>query len=140
MIVARRSVLASAFLAAVAALSASAREPSSPQGLSSAESAVVARTNEARARRGLAPLAVDSGLVSGARRHASWMARNRSLTHGQGVAENIAMGQGSAAEAVGDWLRSDGHRANMLDGSHTRIGVGMARAADGTAYWCQQFR
>jgi uncharacterized protein YkwD len=55
------------------------------------------------------------------------------------VTENIAMGQASAAEVVADWMRSDGHRANIL-GSHSRIGVAMARAADGTVYWCQQFR
>jgi uncharacterized protein YkwD len=55
------------------------------------------------------------------------------------VTENIAMGQSSASEAVADWMRSDGHRANIL-GSHSQIGVAMARAADGTVYWCQQFR
>jgi uncharacterized protein YkwD len=77
--------------------------------------------------------------MNGARRQASWMARNRNLSHGQGATENIAMGQSSASEAVADWMRSDGHRANIL-GSHTRIGVAMARAADGTVYWCQQFR
>jgi uncharacterized protein YkwD len=55
------------------------------------------------------------------------------------VTENIAMGQASAAEVVADWMRSDGHRANIL-GSHSRIGVAMARATDGTVYWCQQFR
>jgi uncharacterized protein YkwD len=107
--------------------------------LSSMESGAISRTNEARARRGLAPLAADASLMNGARRQAAWMARNRNLSHGQGVTENIAMGQSSAAEAVSDWMRSDGHRANIL-GSHTRIGVAMARAADGTVYWCQQFR
>ena len=107
--------------------------------LSATEAAVVALTNEARAKRGLGPLAVDAALMNGARRQASWMARNRNLSHGQGVTENIAMGQSSASEAVADWMRSDGHRANIL-GSHGRVGVAMARAADGTVYWCQQFR
>ena len=100
---------------------------------------MIARTNDARARAGLAPLAADAALMNGSRRQASWMARNRNLSHGQGVTENIGMGQTSASEAVSDWMRSDGHRANIL-GSHTRIGVAMARAADGTVYWCQQFR
>jgi len=107
--------------------------------LSSTESGVIARTNDARARAGLAPLAADAALMNGSRRQASWMARTRNLSHGQGVTENIGMGQTSASEAVSDWMRSDGHRANIL-GSHTRIGVAMARAADGTVYWCQQFR
>lgn len=107
--------------------------------VTSMESSVIARTNDARAKRGLAPLTADAALMNGARRQASWMARNRNLSHGQGVTENIAMGQSTAAEVVADWMRSDGHRANIL-GPHGRIGVAMARAADGTVYWCQQFR
>ena len=122
---------------------ARAQDPSiatdSGASLSATEAAVVARTNDARAKRGLGPLSADASLMNGARRQASWMARNRNLSHGQGVTENIAMGQSSASETVADWMRSDGHRANIL-GSHSRIGVAMARAADGTVYWCQQFR
>ena len=122
---------------------ARAKDPSiatdSGASLSATEAAVVARTNDARAKRGLGPLSADASLMNGARRQASWMARNSNLSHGQGVTENIAMGQSSASEAVADWMRSDGHRANIL-GSHSRIGVAMARAADGTVYWCQQFR
>jgi uncharacterized protein YkwD len=122
---------------------ARAKDPSiatdSGASLSATEAAVVARTNDARAKRGLGPLSADASLMNGARRQASWMARNSNLSHGQGATENIAMGQSSASEAVADWMRSDGHRANIL-GSHSRIGVAMARAADGTVYWCQQFR
>ena len=108
--------------------------------LSQVESAVIARTNAARARSGLPPLAADGPLMNGARNHARWMAHNRNLTHGRGVAENIGMGQTSASEAVTSWMQSSGHRANILDGGHTRIGVAMAHSPDGTAYWCQQFR
>jgi len=68
------------------------------------------------------------------------MAQNRNMSHGSGVTENIAMGQTSASEATASWMQSSGHRANMLGGGHTRIGVAMARSANGTAYWCQQFR
>lgn len=138
----RRFVFAAlACLLVPAAGNAPAADPGVPgsNALSATESAIVDRTNAARARRGLPPLVADASLMAGARRQASWMARNRSLSHGQGVTENIAMGQSSADEAVADWMRSDGHRANIL-GSHGRIGVGVAHAADGTAYWCQQFR
>jgi len=109
-------------------------------GLSQVESAVIAKTNAARARNGLPPLAADGQLMNGARNHARWMASSRNLTHGRGVAENIGMGQTSASEAVSSWMQSNGHRANILDGGHTRIGVAMAHSPDGTAYWCQQFR
>jgi uncharacterized protein YkwD len=109
-------------------------------GLSQTESAIIARTNAARARSGMPPLAADGQLMNGARNHASWMARNRNLSHGSGVTENIGMGQTSASEAVSSWMQSSGHRANILGGGHTRIGVAMVHSADGTAYWCQQFR
>ena len=109
-------------------------------GLSQVESAVIAKTNAARARSGLPPLAADGQLMNGARNHARWMARNRNLSHGSGVTENIGMGQTSASEAVSNWMQSSGHRANILGGGHTRIGVAMVHSADGTAYWCQQFR
>ena len=110
------------------------------EGLSPVETAIVARTNAARSQRGQPPLTPDGSLMQGARRQARWMAGSQTLEHGQGVAENIGMGQTSAAEAVSSWMNSSGHRANILDRGHTKIGVAMARAADGSAYWCQQFR
>jgi uncharacterized protein YkwD len=115
-------------------------QASAGTSLSQVESAVIARTNAARARSGLPPLAADGQLMNGARNHARWMARNRNLSHGSGVTENIGMGQTSASEAVTSWMQSSGHRANIMDGGHTRIGVAMAHSPDGTAYWCQQFR
>lgn len=124
------------FLAGLVGFTAGA----SPMGLQPSEAAVVAQTNAARARSGLPPLAVDPGLMTRARNHARWMAGNRNLAHGHGVAENIGMGQTSASEAVSSWMNSSGHRANMLDGGHSRIGVGVAYSSDGTPYWCQQFR
>ena len=139
---------AAAFMGLAAAMPAWCREPvvvhrpvtAAGVALSPAESAVIAGTNAARARSGLPPLSADAGLMNGARAHARWMAGSRQLAHGQGVAENIAMGQTSATEAVSSWMQSSGHRANMLDRGHTRIGVAVAHAANGVAYWCQQFR
>ena len=107
---------------------------------SSPEMSVISQTNAQRARHGMAPLAVDSQLMSSASRHAQWMASNRNLSHGHGVAENIAMGQPSAGEAVRSWMNSSGHRANILGSGYTRIGVAVAYSSNGTPYWCQQFR
>lgn len=106
----------------------------------SPEMAVISQTNAQRARYGLPPLAVDSQLMGSASRHAQWMASNRNLAHGHGVAENIAMGQGSAGEAMRSWMNSSGHRANILGSGYTRIGVAVAYSSNGTPYWCQQFR
>lgn len=104
------------------------------------EKNIVTYTNEERHRRGLAPLAIDHGLVRSARQHAIWMARSRRLQHTrQSVAENIAVGQPTSPAVVRAWMSSSGHRANILNAGHARIGVAAYRTDDGTIYWCQQF-
>lgn len=49
--------------------------------------------------------------------------------------ENVAYGYGSASGVVDGWMGSSGHRANILDPGFTRIGVAVARSANGTPYW-----
>ncbi|SHI23507.1 spore coat assembly protein SafA/uncharacterized protein, YkwD family [Sporobacter termitidis DSM 10068] len=57
--------------------------------------------------------------------------------------ENIAYGQTSPNQVMYDtkagWMNSPGHRANILSASYTQIGVGVAKAANGTYYWTQEF-
>ena len=36
------------------------------------------------------------------------------------------------------WMNSPGHRANILNGTFTQIGIGLAYAADGTPYWSME--
>ena len=50
--------------------------------------------------------------------------------------ENIAMGQRTPSEVVQAWMNSPGHRANILDPSFTRVGVGYVREGN---YWTQMF-
>lgn len=101
---------------------------------------LVVRTNAARARHGLPPLVVDRQLVKSARRHAAWMTRSHTLQHTRlPVAENIAMGQRTSAEALQSWMSSPGHRANILNPGYRRIGAAAYIARDGTIFWCQQF-
>jgi len=105
------------------------------------EQNIIDYTNAQRARYGLAALKVDHELMKSARRHCIWMAGRCRLVHTSApVAENIAMGQRHSREAVRDWMSSPGHRANILDSGHRRIGVAAYRARSGTIYWCQQFR
>ena len=33
------------------------------------------------------------------------------------------------------WMNSPGHRAKILNGRFTEIGIGLATSADGTRYW-----
>ena len=50
--------------------------------------------------------------------------------------ENIAKGQRTPSEVVNAWMNSSGHRANILNSSFTKIGVGYVK--DGN-YWTQMF-
>jgi uncharacterized protein YkwD len=46
----------------------------------------------------------------------------------RGIGENIAWGEcerGTPREMVRSWVRSPGHRRNILDGAHKHIGVGV---------------
>lgn len=55
------------------------------------------------------------------------------------IAENIAYGYPTATYAVGAWMNSPGHRANILDHELVETGVGVARAKTGELYFCQVF-
>jgi uncharacterized protein YkwD len=69
------------------------------------------------------------------------MTRNRAMIHtNRPVAENIAMGQPHSSDVVQAWMNSPGHRANILNFGHRRIGVAAFRSDSGTIFWCQQFR
>jgi uncharacterized protein YkwD len=105
------------------------------------EANIVSYTNEQRKQFGLPPLQVDKELMSTAREHASWMTRTRNMVHTwRAVAENIAMGQPHSSDVVQAWMNSSGHRANILNSNHRRIGVAAFRTESGTIFWCQQFR
>ncbi|HZG92233.1 MAG TPA: CAP domain-containing protein [Pseudonocardia sp.] len=118
---------------------------------------VVAATNAERARHGLRALTVDVRLTAAAQAHSEDMVRraffahhnpdgaqvwDRALAagyHYRKVAENIAAGQRTAAEVVRGWLDSPGHRANILDGELTQIGVGHALGGGYGVTWTQLF-
>lgn len=101
---------------------------------------IVKYTNAERVKRGLRPLVIDRGLMKSARDHTSWMARRRRMVHTRlPVAENIGMGYSDSRDVVRGWMRSPGHRRNLLNSSHRRIGAAAFRTSGGSIYWCQQF-
>jgi len=118
---------------------------------------VVDRTNAERTRRGLRPLTVDTRLAAAAQAHSADMVQRGFFAHEspdgrqvwdravaagyayRKVAENIAAGQRSAEEVVRGWMESPGHRANILDGDLTQIGVGRADGGSYGVYWTQVF-
>lgn len=77
--------------------------------------------NAERARFGLPPLELCPNMSAQVQGHIE----RRGFVHsGLPYRENIARGQGSGEEAVGDWMRSSGHRANILTNGATKAGVG----------------
>ena len=110
--------------------------------------------NAERRRYGLVALGLDSRLNAAAQNHANDMAARNRMTHtgsdgsngGTRITragyrwsswgENVAYGYTTARSVVSAWLQSPPHRANMLNGGFRHMGLGVARAANGTMYWC----
>jgi uncharacterized protein YkwD len=112
-----------------------------PFELTEVEESIIKHTNAQRAKFGLVSLEIDRDLMQSARQHAKWMAQNNSMVHtSRPVAENIAMGQSNSTSVLQAWMNSSGHRANILNHGHRKIGVAFFRTANGTPFWCQQFR
>lgn len=126
----------------------------SAAGMSAYETEVVRLVNVERARHGLSALAADAELSNVARLKSRDMREkgyfsHESPTYGtpfqmmksfgityRAAGENIAYGYSTPEAVVTAWMNSDGHRANILNGSYTRLGVGYV--ADGH-YWTQMF-
>ena len=52
--------------------------------------------------------------------------------------ENIAKGQRTPEQVVDGWMKSDGHRENLLSADFGRLGVGY-HVENGRTYWVQLF-
>ena len=117
------------------------------------------RTNAARRTTGLPALTKSVNLMSAAQLQADQMVKAGRMEHelpGQpyptlksrlvavqydvrAAGENIAEGQRSASEAVGTWMDSPVHRANILSRDYTELGTGVAAARNGRLYFVQVF-
>jgi len=121
------------------------------------EQEVLTLTNAERQKAGLQPCqGNDSSLNRSARAKSEDMAANNYFSHDsptygdpfammrnfgvqyQSAGENIAKGQPTPQEVVKAWMDSPGHRANILNGSYTHLGVGYV-ANNGQPCWTQQF-
>lgn len=120
--------------------------------------AVYDATNSFRADNGRAALRRDSGIDRVAQTWAKRMLKQRTMSHNpkygnqmpqsglRGWGENVAYacGYGGVIDNVSRimraWRASPGHRKNMLNGSYTHIGVGLAYdSASDCAYAVQDF-
>lgn len=124
------------------------------QELSQFEQEVVDLTNQEREKHGLSALKVDTELSKVAREKSRDMATSNYFDHNSpkygspfdmmknfGISyrtagENIAKGQQTPEEVVNAWMNSEGHRANILNGEYTHIGVGYVEQGN---HWTQQF-
>jgi uncharacterized protein YkwD len=50
-------------------------------------------------------------------------------------AENVALGQRTAAAVIDAWLESPGHCANIMNPAYTDVGAAAVRGEDGRLYW-----
>jgi hypothetical protein len=116
--------------------------------LAAATQHILAETNEARAASGLPALTLSASLSTIAQDCSNTQAAKNEMAHcldyytkyvdgWSFAAENVAYGYHYMA-VVDGWMTSPGHRANILSRA-THIGIGIAYAADGSAYYTQDF-
>jgi uncharacterized protein YkwD len=113
-------------------------------------------TNAQRAAHGCGAVRADGKIGYAARGHSGFMARTGRFSHtGQGgstfvirltragytgaLSENIAWGYRSGAQVVAAWMKSPGHRANLLNCKAKAVGIGAFYSANGTPYYTQDF-
>lgn len=113
--------------------------------------------NAARRRRRLGPLKLNPELSIAAQSHALDMANRRKMGHKgsdgsspfdridragyryRAAAENVAYGFTDVESVMMGWMKSPGHRRNILDGSLAEMGAGRAIDRNGLSYWCVTF-
>lgn len=118
-------------------------------------------TNQERAKSGCGPLKFDRSLIDAAEAHAADMVDEHYFAHdsldgrspfdrmkaagfaGGSMAENIAVGYSTPAAVVAGWMKSPGHRANILNCGYTVIGIGydpgQVKPDWGNGSWVQDF-
>ncbi|NDB55035.1 CAP domain-containing protein [archaeon] len=109
--------------------------------------------NEARSKNSwmwsINPLEIDNALMRYAQDWSEIMAKDDSLKHSNmkdimnlgfsRASENIAYGQKNEESVMRTWLRSPGHRKNILSTSVDSIGCGYFYSDSNVIYWCVCF-
>lgn len=131
--------------------------PSVPNDIRALETEVIRLVNAERTKAGVPALTENSEVSRIARIKSEDFIKNNYFSHNSPVygspfdmlrsfgvkytaaAENIAIGQKTAAEVMNSWMNSSGHRSNILNSTYNQIGVGVARNDRGILYWTQIF-
>ena len=139
--------LAAPLLAPVLADQAAAQAPAA----ATYQRQVVKATNQQRARHDRVAFRKQSCVQKYAERQAKRMARQDRMFHQdlspilrdcglRSVGENVAYGYSTGRTAVNQgWMRSEGHRRNILNPAFRLLGAGARQSADGTWYAAQVF-
>jgi len=141
------------------ASAAPARAMAKPLSLDGMAREIVYLVNVERAQHDLAPLRINTRLVLDAKLQADQIAETGVLDHvilsgpyptprvraeaagyaWNALGENLALGFTDAPSAVAAWMRSAGHRANILAGGYSETGVVLAPDARGRLIFVQTF-
>lgn len=114
---------------------------------------VFTELNALRGKLGLPALTLDKDLVDAAMQRAAEISIYFSHTRPNGTdpftvfppgafvsAENLAIGQKNASEAIKGWTNSPGHYKNMTLNNIDSVGIGCFYQEDGTRCWVQLFQ
>jgi uncharacterized protein YkwD len=119
------------------------------------ERAILVHINEYRQNHGLSKLTMDAKISQEARVHSQDMAVHRMpfghiqfkkridhlhahIKNSNAGAENVAYNYKGAQDVVNNWVKSPGHKANIV-GNYNLTGIGIARDAKGKIYFTQMF-
>ncbi|MEU7901937.1 CAP domain-containing protein [Actinoplanes sp. NPDC049118] len=155
-LVRRLAVLAIVPAALVGAIAVAAPAQAAAVSFTTLQTQVVSLSNKERVKAGCKALRVNPQLLWAARGHSKYMATTGKFSHtGAGKSsfvarakaagytaprsENIAWGYRSATETVNAWMKSPGHRANLLDCGAKTFAVGVVYSSNGTPYYTQEF-
>lgn len=134
--------------------------------LTRGETVIFEMVNKMRTEEGLAPLEWDESIAEYSRKHSSEMAEKRDLYHNVVELAALRLGENAAlnprlaggfillpypvglafyktdrellSETVEGWMKSLGHRQNILNPHYEFTGVGIAVAEDGVTYYLTQ--
>ena len=130
-----------------------------PMSLDGMAREVVYLVNLERAQHDLPPLRVNERLIEGAKLQAQQIAATGVLEHfilgapyptpsiraevagyaWNALGENLALGYADAPSAVAAWMRSPGHRANILGNGYSETGVVLTSDRQGQLIFVQTF-
>ena len=117
------------------------------------EQSCIALLNNARVINGLKPLILHNGLSELAMGHVIYLSSNKLINHNnygvrlytsrdmgfKTLSENVAYGYTNIDSLISAWLKSGGHRDNLLNVVHTHHGFAIGIDSDGKYYYVHIF-